>query len=221
MGNQTLWRTLGDEVAAFVLSAGCAGCDVLGTLLCASCREALVAVPVHRQTPAGLPVVSALTYEAVAARCIRRLKDEGETTLARPLGAALRVAIDELSAGAPAGLLVPVPTSAAAFRRRGYRVPEVLIRRAGREASRLLTMTRATADQRGLDIAERGRNVAHSMRARHARAEENVLLIDDVVTTGATLDEGARALKDAGFHVSGAVTLAATARHQEFTANAL
>lgn len=220
MGDRTGWLALVDEVAAFLLSAECAGCDGLGTLLCTPCRQALSAAAVRRITGAGLAVVAALTYEGVPARCIRRLKEGGETMLARPLGVALRVAVDELSAGGPAPLLVPIPTSRAAFRRRGYRVPEVLIRRAGLTPTRLLTTVRATADQRDLDIAGRGRNVAHSMRARHARAVVDVVLIDDVVTTGATLDEGARALHDAGYRVRGAVVLAATARHREFIAYA-
>lgn len=220
MGDHIRWRMLGDEIAAFLLSAGCAGCDVLGTLLCPDCSEALAAFPVRRETAAGLPVIAALTFEGVPARCIRRLKEEGETMLARPLGAALRAAIDEFPTASPAPLLVPIPTGRAAFRRRGYRVPEVLIRHAGFAASRVLATARTTADQRGLDVAERERNVAHSMRVRHARGGRDVVLIDDVVTTGATLDEGARALNDAGFRVRGAVTLAATVRRRAFTANA-
>ncbi len=167
-----------------------------------------------------MPVVAALTYEGVPARCIRRLKEEGETLLARPLGAALRVAIDEFLPGTGRARLVPVPTSRAAFRRRGYRVPDLLIRRAGLSVSRLLAPTRTTADQRGLDIAERRRNVAQSMRVRHARGGRDILLVDDVITTGATLDEAARALTAAGNRMLGAVTLAATPRHREFTSNA-
>lgn len=220
MADRSGWLALGDELAAFILSGCCGGCDLPGTLLCASCREALVAAPVRRETTEGMPVVAALTYEGVQARCIRRLKAEGETLLARPLGTALRVAVDEFSAGAPPPLLVPIPTGRAAFRRRGYRVPELLIRRAALPVNRLLLPVRATADQRGLDVSERSQNVARSMRARHARGGQDVVLIDDVITTGATLDEGARALTDAGFRVTGAVTLAATPRHREFTANA-
>ena len=216
MWNRSEWATLTDEIAAFLLSAGCAGCDAPGTLLCMICRQMLDAVVLHRQTPAGLPVVAALRYEGVPARCIRRLKEEGETLLARPLGVTLRAALAALVPEGPAPLLVPIPTSHAAFRRRGYRVPEVLIRRAGGSASRLLTLARKTADQRGLDVADRRRNVAYSMRVRHARNTRKVVLIDDVVTTGATLDEGARALNNAGFSVLGAVTLAATARRDKY-----
>lgn len=219
--NRSGWSALGDELAAFILSGCCSGCDLPGTLLCGVCREALIAAPVRRETTGGLPVVAALTYEGVAARCIRRVKEEGETILAHPLGAALRAAVDEFSAEAAQFILVPIPTGRAAFRRRGYRVPEVLIRRAGLVASRYLLPTRSTADQRDLDAAQRSQNVAGSMRARHARDAVDAILIDDVITTGATLDEGARALKDAGFRVCGAVTLAATPRHHEFTANAL
>lgn len=218
------WSSLIDELAAFALSGCCAGCDLLGTLLCDECGRALVAAPVRQKTPGGLPVTAALVYRAVTARCIRRLKEEGETLLSRPLGAALGTALEAAIADdacdAERPLLVPVPTSTAAFRRRGYRVPELLIRRAGFMSSRLLASARSTADQRGLDALERGRNVSGSMRARHARDAREVLVIDDVVTTGATLDEAARALTTAGFRVCGAVTLAATPRHSGFQANA-
>lgn len=176
--------------------------------------QELEASAVHMRTPEGLPVVAALTYQGVAARCIRRVKEEGETSLARPLGAALAAVMPTAPADASTSLLVPVPTGRAAFRRRGYRVPELVMRRAGLQVSRILAQTRRTDDQRELDAAQRSRNVAWSMRARHARGPGDVLLFDDVVTTGATLDESARALTAAGFRVSGAVTLAATPRHR-------
>ena len=217
------WVSLFDELAAFALSGCCAGCDLLGTLLCDECERALVAAPMRRETPGGLTITAALVYDAVAARCIRRLKEEGETLLARPLGVALGAALAEAVAdtadAAMPPLIVPVPTSKAGFRRRGYRVPELLIRRAGFPPSRLLASARSTADQRGLGVVERGRNVSGSMRARHARDAYDVIVVDDVVTTGATLDEAARALTRAGFRVRGAVTLAATPRRGRFQAN--
>lgn len=209
------WTVLADEIAAFVLSGCCAGCDAPGTLLCDGCRAELVPRPVHLETPAGMPVLAALPFRGVAARCLRRVKEDGETLLARPLGAALAEAAALVLADHPEALTVPVPTGTAAFRRRGYRVPELLMRRAGLATVRMLTQTRRTADQRELDILQRRQNVAGSMRARHARAARDVVLFDDVVTTGATLDEGARALTAAGFRVCGAVALAATPKRTE------
>jgi len=213
------WRMLVDELAAFVLSGGCAGCDAPGTLLCDVCRSALAARPVHTTTPDGMPVVAALAFDGVAARCVRRVKEEGETLLARPLGTALARTIAQMRADHPDVLFVPVPTGRAAFRRRGFRVPELLLRRAGVVQARVLTQTRRTVDQRELDLDQRRSNVVSSMRARHARGAHEVVLFDDVVTTGATLDEGVRALKSAGFQVIGAMALAATPRRRERAAN--
>lgn len=215
----TGWTVLADELAAFVLSASCAGCDAPGTLLCDGCRHSLAARPVRTTTPEGMPVTAALAFDGVAARCVRRLKEEGETLLARPLGAALGEIGASVRTDHPAALPVPVPTGRGAFRRRGYRVPELLIRHAGQRPARLLTPAQRTEDQRGLDLDERRRNVAGSMRVRRAGQGRDVLVFDDVVTTGATLDEAARALTAAGYRVCGAVALAATPRRWELPGN--
>ncbi|MDQ0613281.1 putative amidophosphoribosyltransferase [Microbacterium sp. W4I4] len=197
------------EALALLLASVCPGCDRAGTLLCEECRGRLIADPIEVRTPGGLPVHAALVYEGVPARSIRRVKEEGATMLARPLGRALS---DVLAARVPAGaVLVPVPTGRGAYRRRGYRVPELLIRRAGFRAERVLRQTRRTRDQRELDRDERARNVAGSMRAIGAlHTGREVVIVDDVVTTGATIDEAARALRAVGLRPICAVALAAT-----------
>ena len=98
------------------------------------------------------------------------------------------------------------------MRRRGFRVVELIAARAGLAPQRVLRATGTAADQRGLRSADRERNVRGSMRARTPRALEGrrVLLVDDVVTTGATLREAARALAAAGATVVGAATVAST-----------
>jgi len=203
-------RDLGSEVVALLLAATCAGCDERGTLLCDRCRTALAAAPVTLRTPGGLRVRAALSFDAVAARCIRRLKGSGETLLAHPLGSALAEVLQpELRGGARA---VPVPTSRASFRQRGYRVPDVLIRRAGAAPWCILRAVGRRSDQRGLGARERRDNVRGAVRARRGGEGESVALVDDVVTTGATLDEAARTLREAGFSVTCAVVLAATPR---------
>ncbi|MCM3779283.1 ComF family protein [Microbacterium hydrocarbonoxydans] len=204
-------RVLGREALALLLSATCPGCDEPGTLLCDPCRGRLQASPVDVRTPQGRVVRAALTYEGVAARCIRRMKDDGETLLARPLGVALAVVLSSFAGSAVS--VVPVPTSGEAFRRRGYRVPELLIRRAGVRPLRALSAARARRDQRGLDASARARNAEGSVRARLRGAGVSVVLVDDVITTGATLDEASLVLDRAGFDVVAAVALAATPLH--------
>lgn len=118
-----------------------------------------------------------------------------------------------VGAARPGGVVVvPVPTSRAAMRHRGYRVADLLARRACLRPVRALRIVRATADQRRLSRDARARNVVGSMRATRRLDGAEVLIVDDVVTTGATLEEAARALRAAGARVRGALTVAATPR---------
>ncbi len=183
----------------------CAGCDEPDVPLCEHCLAALQPSPTTRTLDGGLPVVSALPFDGVVARVIRACKEDGRTSLARPLGRALA---EVLPAGAD---IVPVPSSRAALRRRGYAVTELLVRRAGAAPQRLLVPARAAADQRGLGRRERAANVAGTLRARRADGAR-VIIVDDVLTTGATLAEAARVLREAGADVVGAATVAATPR---------
>lgn len=205
---------VGVEVAAFLLSATCAGCEVPGTLLCPRCRSALRPQPQKAVTLAGMQVTAALEFDDVAANCIRRLKGQGETLLARPLGAALESILTPLVM--PGTWVVPIPTARSAFRRRGYRVPELLIRRADAVPQRALSHVVTSVDQRGLGVRERETNVRGIMRARRQGEGIEAVVVDDVVTTGATLDEATRALNAAGFCVVAAVALAATPQRHEF-----
>jgi len=205
------------DALALVLPVACAGCDEPDTTLCEACVELLAPAPRRRYTARdsgheGIAVWSGLRFDGVAARVLRALKEDGRTGLARALAPALAAAV--AAAGDPAAVIVPVPTSRAAFRRRGYRVVELVAARAGLRVEPLLVHTRRTADQRGLDQDARRRNVAASLRSRDA-AGRRVLVLDDVVTTGATLAEAARALRAAGADVVGAVTIAATPRRSE------
>ena len=204
------------EALALVLPVACAGCDEPDIALCEDCAAQLR--PRVRRSSSGTAVWSGLPFEGVPARVVRALKEDGRTGLARDLAPALRsaVAAAEAAASSPSEpslplTIVPIPTSRAAYRRRGYRVVELVARRSGLRCARLLMVVRTTADQRGLDRSARRRNVAQSLAARGA-AGLRVLVIDDVVTTGATLEEAVRALRAGGAEVIGAATIAATPR---------
>ncbi|MFT3798469.1 ComF family protein [Microbacterium sp.] len=217
-----------EEALALVLPTWCAGCDAPDVALCAACRGALAAeVRVTRADVGGVAVHSALVFDGVPARVLRSFKEDGRTGLARPLGAALRGAVQGAVHGAVEGALcgalaaaggavpvspepvvVPVPSSPAALRRRGYEVAGLIARRGGLRPVAALT-TAGHADQRSLGRAERARNVAGTMRARGVRGVP-VVVVDDVVTTGATLREAVRALREAGAIVVAAATVAST-----------
>lgn len=200
---------LAAEALALLLAASCPGCDEPGSLLCDRCRQELRSRRRTVRTPQGREVVAALSFDGVAARCIRRVKEDGQTLLAVPLGATLAQVLPADAA------VAPLPTSRAAFRRRGYRVPDLLVRRAGRTPLRVLASTGGAADQRGLRRAERAQNVRGSLRATRDGGGRAVVIVDDVITTGATMDEAWRVLEAAGFRVAGAVALAATPRRND------
>ncbi len=204
------------EALSLAFPTWCAGCDAPDMTLCEQCRAALEPVNPRHRADGGLLIHSAVRFDGAPARIVRAFKEDGRTALARPLGRAIATLVER--AGWTDALLVPVPSSRAAMRRRGYRPAELVARRTGMSMASLLSATGAAADQRGLGRAARARNVAGTMSVvrvpTHAR-QRNVVLVDDVVTTGATLSEAARALRVAGVVVLGAVTVASTERWTE------
>jgi predicted amidophosphoribosyltransferase len=90
------------------------------------------------------------------------------------------------------------------------------VRRAGFAPQRALEVTGRIDDQRRLTARERVANVHARLRARHGGGGAGAVIVDDVMTTGATLDEAARALRAADFRVIRAVVLAATPRRAGF-----
>ena len=201
------------DAAGWALPETCASCGEPGDALCRACDARLTPEPSRIVVGDGLVVWAGLPFEGAAASVLRAVKRDARPRLARrltpALAAALR-AIAEEDAGAPGRLVVvPVPASAASLRVRGFRVVDLVARRAGVRPRRLLTVRRAGADQRGLGRAERLENVRGGMLARSAGGRR-VVIVDDVVTTGATLLEAARALRAGGAVVVGAATIAAT-----------
>ncbi len=220
------WAALLD----LVLPARCAVCAAPCRPLCSSCVADLVAglfeAPCRvapEPCPAGLPPVTAAgPYSGALASAISAYKDGDR----RDLSAILAPVLYEVMTVAhprDALLVVPVPSSARATRRRGDAPVADLARRAVQAdpSGRLsvvaaLTPVRRIADQTTLTRRGRAANLANayavSPRWRERVAGRRVLIVDDVLTTGATCAEAARALRSAGAVVVGAATLAATRR---------
>ena len=216
------------DALAVLLPVSCVGCGVPDRAVCASCATELVPRVRCWRLPGGLPVWAALENSGVVAASIRALKDDGRTELLGGLAPALHAAVRACLANTPGPLpasvrLVSIPPSAAAFRRRGFRPVDALLA-TGRPRLRSSPMLRAAGavrgDQRRLGREARSRNVMGSFRVR-ARLPPggcDVLLVDDVLTTGATLVEAAGVLRAAGIRVLGAAVLARTPRRSEATA---
>lgn len=166
----------------------------------------------------GVPVVAAAPYEGGARAALLAYKERGRRDLVLPLAQALRAVLRTL----PAGAIVPVPSSAAAARARGGDHLLRLARAAGRperrEIDTPLTLRRAVRDSVGLGVDDRHANLRYAMTARPPRTRRAAVLVDDVVTTGATLTEARRALDAAGWSLVAAAVVAATPRRDSITA---
>lgn len=205
------WQDLTD----LVLPAECGGCGRPRAVLCPECRAALSGAVPRRvrpvPEPCGLPVVHAAAPYADAVRSVLLAhKERGALPLARPLGVALAGAVREGPVGLPGGpvLLVPVPSGRGAVRARGHDPARRIalaaaaeLRRAGMPARVLavLRQRRPVADQTGLDGPRRLENLAGALSVTAGGAgllrEGRVVLVDDVMTTGASLTEAARAVR--------------------------
>ena len=226
-------------VADLVLPDTCPGCAARSSPpACPTCLRLLHAVPRRRAPdplPPGLPVPWSVANYAGAVRALVVVhKEEGRLTLSRPLGAALGRSVAAAAAregnAATGVLLVPVPSAPAAVRRRGHDPTLRITRQAASwlqqhgvasTVVRGLRHGRRIADQAGLGQAARAANLAGAMAAhpvlvrRTQQLTARVVVVDDVVTTGATLAEAVRAMCAAGVPVAGTAVIAATQRRRD------
>jgi predicted amidophosphoribosyltransferase len=171
-----------------------------------------------------LPQTFAVTeYAGVTRELLLAHKEHAQLELAKPLGRALACSVIAVVAASEPPLhglaLVPVPSRAAVVRARGHD-PLLRITRHARkglrahgldvELVRCLRVRRRVADQAGLDASARAANVAGAFGLRWGRPRTAVVIVDDVITTGATVSEAARVLRQTGTRIVGVAVVAAT-----------
>ncbi|MGP3970757.1 ComF family protein [Streptomyces sp. 6N223] len=215
------------EIVGLVLPVACSGCGEGRVVLCEECRRVLGAGPARRvrpwPEPPGLPPVYAVAEYADRARAVLLAhKERGMLALAVPLGRALALSVRAACGEGRGGplSLVPVPSARAAVARRGHdpvrriaRAAAGVLRREGMAARvrPVLRQRRGVADQAGLSARQRLANLSGALAVTPGglAGDEPVLLVDDLVTTGASLTEAARAVRAAGGMPLGAAVVAA------------
>ena len=230
------------ETVSLLLPGRCVGCGAGGPSLCAGCADPIRG-PAWRHSPFprpdGLPPLwAAARYGGPVRAALVAYKERGRRDLCRPLAAALAVASLAALAGTRVPLamvgaggvwlaVVPVPSRRAVARRRGgdhvLRLARAVVGLLGPGAvvCPALRPVGRMADSAGLDAAQRlasrrGSLAFHPALRRWLVTGPHpppVLLVDDLVTTGATLAEAAEVLRRGGVRVNAAATVAATERN--------
>ena len=204
-----------------ILPLQCGGCGAPSTRWCDACASELsvAADQPHVVSPRAdpqAPVFALGRYAGVRRQAILALKEHGRADLVGPLAGALATGVHRLLTWgiveAPL-TVVPAPTRRSAARRRGGDPVTRLARTAvaGHPAitvAPVLRMRALVRDSVGLGITARERNVAGRVVLRGKPPGTDVLIVDDIVTTGATARESVRVLNAAGVRVSAVLAVA-------------
>lgn len=207
-----------------VLPLECGGCGAPSTPWCAACADELALGPdaprvVTPRIDPHVPVFALGRYAGARRRAIVLMKDRGRTDLASPLSRSLALGIHQLLRWGLLDLpltIVAAPTRGWSARRRGGDPVTRIARLATADhpditVARALRMTAWARDSAGLGSAERERNIAGrvSLSRRRLPPGGELLVVDDIVTTGATARESVRVLQAAGARVAAVLALAA------------
>lgn len=208
-----LFRNLNE----LIFPSRCVACGELGLSLCSKCCKSwsphFYLTHIGRDSITELKVISSIIYSSVAQKIILGAKESHLQECDRLLSEAITHSLRRFLTYASPDYLIPIPSRKSAARLRGRQ----FIADIAEDGSRIfdipianpLTHCRSVKDQSGLHLGERWNNLegAFVVKREHG-LRGSVLLIDDLVTTGATLCEAARALRYAGIKVIGAVTAA-------------
>jgi predicted amidophosphoribosyltransferase len=211
-------------VTDLFLARNCSGCSAPGTLLCPECESAIEPAPVVHAflIHSGLhwlPTAYAGAYRGALRRVLYTYKDHHIPELAFHLSPLLAAAISEVREHVGAGPLirvVPVPSRTAAIRRRGFDPVHHVLRtmdkdQLGGVLTPCLQDVRGKGASKRLDRTSRLHTSAAAFAVtRNLAHGTEVIVVDDIITTGSTISEAARTLEKAGCRVLGVAAIAHT-----------
>lgn len=202
-----------DTLLSLLFPDRCAGCGRLGTLLCDECRHRLV---VYDGDPPRVAdqltdVRIAYVFEGSLRHALHQLKYHRRRRVARPLGGLMAAHLQ--AHPLPCDALIPVPLHPKRLKERGFNQAELLAREVAAATGVPLIVgplvrVRATHQQALLDVAGRIENVADAFVWTGHAPPARVVLVDDVLTTGATVNACAAALRAGGARAVYALALA-------------
>ena len=199
-----------EDLSQLIFPTRCYGCNRLGLAICTECRREWI--PHYYKTQVEyLKVHSALLYTPTASKILLAAKENSIKGADELLISAIIHVLRKAKLDSRYFQLVPIPSSKSSQRRRGRSfivdVTRKISSEVGLPVNDCLQITRRVADQSGLTRDQRTTNLEGAFSVKPgAILRGDLILIDDVVTTGATLSEAARALKSQGFHAIGTVS---------------
>lgn len=183
-------------------------CQAPPRRLCDSCFEGFQAEPEWTWLDA-IPFCTSGVPSSTLLPVLRAFKDESRTGLAVELSRLIEPALAEVCRRFPdVDAFVVPPSPMSSWRKRGFNPVNLILTRAGLSALPALRRMRGRTDQRGLSLAQRAENMSGTLRALPTIRGRCVIIVDDIVTTGATVGEAARAIVAAGGIVCAIVALA-------------
>ncbi len=192
-------------------------CDAPGPNLCLDCYFVLEPKP-HYFQRGPVHGLAATRYSPEVSNLLVAFKDRGQFALARELGQLMEplaqelLALSELSGASGSCYLAPAPSRIQNFAKRGFQPSLLLARQLVKKVPNAkvlncLLLSSGVLDQVGLSSAERISNLEGSMRLNQSVSGKTVFLVDDVVTTGATITEAWKTLSLGGAIVLGALVI--------------
>ena len=194
------------ELSALIFPQRCIGCMHLGLTICSQCR--LSWHPhIFRTHVDTLPVTSSILYSPIAARILVAAKEANQRSADTLIIDAMQYILENYKGDIANLTFIPMPSSKKAIRKRGRNFIEFVCKELNISYSNVLFHKRSVKDQSGLNAEERRSNLVGAFGLESSvRIYGDIVLIDDVVTTGSTLREARRALSAGGLQVSAAIT---------------